>query len=40
MLEHLQLDRRLQLALDALAFTATTEVQDQVIPAALAGMTW
>ena len=37
MLEHLQLDRRLQLALDALAFTATTEVQDQVIPAALAG---
>ncbi len=37
MLEHLQLDRRLQLSLDALAFTTTTEVQDQVIPAALAG---
>ncbi len=37
MLEQLQLDRRLQLALDGLAFEATTEVQDQVIPAALAG---
>ncbi len=37
MLEQLQLDRRLQLALDALAFDATTEVQDAVIPAAMAG---
>jgi len=36
-LEQLQLDRRLQLALDALSFDTTTEVQDQVIPAALAG---
>ena len=37
MLEQLELDRRLQLALDALAFTQTTEVQDKVIPAALTG---
>ena len=37
MLEQLQLDRRLQLALDALPFTTTTAVQDLVIPAALAG---
>ena len=37
MLEQLQLDRRLQLALDALAFESSTAVQDQVIPAALAG---
>lgn len=37
MLEQLQLDRRLRLALDALAFDAATEVQEQVIPAALAG---
>ncbi|MCP5131721.1 MAG: DEAD/DEAH box helicase [Pseudomonadales bacterium] len=37
MLEELQLDRRLQLALDALSFDSTTEVQSQVIPAALAG---
>jgi len=36
-LEQLQLDRRLQLALDALPFTTTTAVQDLVIPAALAG---
>lgn len=38
MFEQLQLDRRLQLALDSLAFETTTEVQDQVIPAALAGI--
>lgn len=37
MLEQLQLDRRLQLALDALPFNTTTPVQDLVIPAALAG---
>ena len=37
MLEQLQLDRRLQLALSALAFDTSTEVQDEVIPAALAG---
>ena len=37
MLEQLQFDRRLQLALDALAFSAPTEVQQQVIPAALGG---
>jgi len=35
--EQLQLDRRLRLALDALAFDRPTEVQDQVVPAALAG---
>jgi len=36
-LEQLQLDRRLQLALDALDFSEPTDVQTQVIPAALAG---
>jgi ATP-dependent RNA helicase SrmB len=36
-LEQLQLDRRLQLALDALGFSEPTDVQAQVIPAALAG---
>jgi superfamily II DNA/RNA helicase len=36
-LEQLQLDRRLRLALDALAFNSTTQVQELVIPAALAG---
>jgi ATP-dependent RNA helicase SrmB len=36
-LEQLQLDRRLRLALDDLAFTTATTVQDQAIPAALAG---
>ena len=37
MLEQLELDRRLRLALDGLGFTQSTAVQDQVIPAALAG---
>lgn len=37
MLEHLELDRRLRLALDALAFSEPTEVQRQVIPPALEG---
>ncbi len=37
MLENLELERRLRLALDALAYEAATEVQEQVIPAALAG---
>ena len=37
MLEELKLDRQLQLALDAMAFEKATEVQAQVIPAALAG---
>jgi len=36
-LEHLELDRRLRLALDALAFSEPTEVQQRVIPPALAG---
>jgi ATP-dependent RNA helicase SrmB len=36
-LEQLQLDKRLQLALDALGFSEPTDVQAQVIPAALAG---
>jgi ATP-dependent RNA helicase SrmB len=36
-LENMQLDRRLQLALDALDFSEATEVQAQVIPAALEG---
>ena len=37
MLEHLELDRRLRLALDALAFSEPTEVQQRVIPHALEG---
>ena len=37
MLEHIEMDRRLRLALDGLGFTQSTAVQDQVIPAALAG---
>jgi len=37
LLEQLELDRRLRLALDGLGFTQSTAVQDQVIPAALAG---
>ena len=37
MLEQLEMDRRLRLALDGLGFTRGTEVQEQVIPAALAG---
>jgi ATP-dependent RNA helicase SrmB len=37
MLEQVQLDRRLRLALDGLAFTEATAVQAEVIPVALAG---
>lgn len=37
MLEQYNLDRRLRLALDGLGFTKETAVQEQVIPAALAG---
>lgn len=37
MLEQYNLDRRLRLALDGLGFTEETAVQEQVIPAALAG---
>jgi ATP-dependent RNA helicase SrmB len=37
LLEQLELDRRLRLALDGLGFTRGTDVQEQVIPAALAG---
>jgi ATP-dependent RNA helicase SrmB len=37
LLEQLELDRRLRLALDGLGFTNSTAVQDQTIPAALAG---
>ncbi len=37
MLEQFELDRRLRLALDGLGFDASTEVQDRVVAAALAG---
>ena len=37
MLESLELDRQLQLGLDALGFSRATEVQEAVIPQALAG---
>ena len=37
MFEHLNLDRSLQLGLDALAFTEPTDVQEAMIPLALTG---